>query len=156
LRYRGTGNKASRGRLVSTAGNFKLEVLTRHYTLLFYWRLKIWFRLAHEIGRSALRASVKLGTSLNELIPLCICSAGSRANRWSGDRIPGGGEIFRTCPDRPWGPSSLQYNVYRVSFPGVKRPGRGVDHLPPTRAEVKETVDLHLYSLFGHSWPVPG
>jgi hypothetical protein len=23
---------------------------------------------------------------------------------------PGGGEIFRTCPDRPWGPHSFQYN----------------------------------------------
>ena len=32
--------------------------------------------------------------------------------------------------DRPWGPPSLLYNGYRV-FPGVKRPGRGVDH-PPT------------------------
>ena len=35
-----------------------------------------------------------------------------------------GGEIFRTCPDRPWGPSRLLYNGYRV-FPGVKS-GRGV------------------------------
>jgi hypothetical protein len=35
-----------------------------------------------------------------------------------------GGEIFRTCPDRPWGPPSLLYNGYRV-FPGDgKRPGR--------------------------------
>jgi hypothetical protein len=32
---------------------------------------------------------------------------------------PGGGEIFRTCPDRPWGPPSLLHNSYRV-FPGVK------------------------------------
>jgi hypothetical protein len=29
-----------------------------------------------------------------------------------------------------WGPSSFLYNGYQVSFPGVKRPGRGV-HLPP-------------------------
>ena len=29
------------------------------------------------------------------------------------------GEIFRACPDRPWGPPSLLYNWYRV-FPGVK------------------------------------
>jgi hypothetical protein len=27
------------------------------------------------------------------------------------------GEIFRTCPDRPWGPTRLLYNGYRV-FPG--------------------------------------
>jgi hypothetical protein len=32
---------------------------------------------------------------------------------------PGVGEIFRTRPDRPWGPSSLLYNGYRV-FPGSK------------------------------------
>jgi len=36
---------------------------------------------------------------------------------------PGGGEIFHTCPDRPWGPPNLLYNGYRV-FPGVKS-GRG-------------------------------
>ena len=30
-----------------------------------------------------------------------------------------GGEIFRTCPDRPWGTPSLLCNGYRV-FPGVK------------------------------------
>jgi hypothetical protein len=39
----------------------------------------------------------------------------------------GGGEIFRTCPDRSWGPPSLLYNRYRV-FPGSrKRPGRDAD-----------------------------
>jgi len=32
---------------------------------------------------------------------------------------PGEGEIFRTCPDRPWGPPSLMYNGHRV-FPGGK------------------------------------
>jgi hypothetical protein len=37
--------------------------------------------------------------------------------------------IFRTRPDRPWGPPSLLYNRYRVLL-GVKRPGRGVDHPP--------------------------
>ena len=46
-----------------------------------------------------------------------------RAGR-SGDRIPVGGEIFRTCPDRPWGPPSLLCNG-SGSFPGAKS-GRGV------------------------------
>jgi len=41
---------------------------------------------------------------------------------------PGGGEIFRTYPDRPWGPPSLLYNGYRV-FPGGKS-GRGVTLTP--------------------------
>ena len=35
---------------------------------------------------------------------------------------PGGGEIFRTRPDRPSGPPSLLYNGYRVS-PGGKAAG---------------------------------
>jgi hypothetical protein len=49
---------------------------------------------------------------------------------------PGGGEIFRTCPDRPWGPPSLLYNGYRA-FPGGKvRPGRDADHSPTSSAVV--------------------
>ena len=44
-----------------------------------------------------------------------------RAGR-SGDRIPVGGQIFHTCPYRPWGPPSLLYNGYRV-FPGGKAAG---------------------------------
>jgi hypothetical protein len=35
---------------------------------------------------------------------------------------PGGGEIFRTRPDRPWDPQSLLYNGHRVS-PGGKAAG---------------------------------
>ena len=35
---------------------------------------------------------------------------------------PVGGEIFRTRPDRPWGPPSLLYNGYRV-FPEGKAAG---------------------------------
>ena len=42
------------------------------------------------------------------------------------------------------------------SFPGVKRPGRGVDHPPLYTAEVKERVELYLYSPSGSSWPVVG
>jgi len=42
------------------------------------------------------------------------------------------------------------------SFPGVKRPGRGVDHPPPSSTEVKERVELYLYSRFGPLWLVIG
>ena len=31
------------------------------------------------------------------------------------------------------------------SFPGVKRPRRGVNHPPPSSAEVKERVGLYFY-----------
>jgi hypothetical protein len=42
------------------------------------------------------------------------------------------------------------------SFPGVKRPGRGVDHPLSSSARVKERVELYLYSPSGPSWPVLG
>jgi hypothetical protein len=48
------------------------------------------------------------------------------------------GDIFRTRPDRPRGPPSLLYNGYRVSFPGVKRLGRGVDHPPHLAPRLKK------------------
>jgi hypothetical protein len=35
--------------------------------------------------------------------------------------------------------------------PGIKRPGRGVDHPFESSAEVKERVMLYLYSPFGPS-----
>jgi hypothetical protein len=37
---------------------------------------------------------------------------------------------------------------------GVKRSGLGVDQILPTSAEVKERVQLCLYSTFRPSWPV--
>ena len=50
-----------------------------------------------------------------------------RAGR-SGDRIPEGGEIFLTCPDRPEDhPASCK--ICTGSFPGVKS-GRGVTLTP--------------------------
>jgi len=60
-----------------------------------------------------------------------------------------GGEIFQTCPDRPWGPSSLLYNGCRV-FPGGKeRPGRDADLSPSSGAVGHERVELYLYSPYG-------
>jgi len=41
-----------------------------------------------------------------------------RAGR-SGDRISVWDEIFRTYPERPWGPTGLLHNGYRL-FPGGK------------------------------------
>jgi hypothetical protein len=42
------------------------------------------------------------------------------------------------------------------SFPGVRRPGREVYHPPPSSAEVKERVELCLFSLSGSLFPVLG
>ena len=68
---------------------------------------------------------------------------------------PGGGEIFRTCPDWPWGPPSLLYNGYRVSLPGLSNLGVAFT-THPTGVDVKERVELYLYSPYGLSWPVLG
>ena len=62
----------------------------------------------------------------------------------------GGDEIFRTHPDRPCDPLSLLYNGYEVF------PGGGLDHPPPSSAEVEGRVELYISSLSGPSWPVLG
>jgi hypothetical protein len=55
---------------------------------------------------------------------------------WAGrGSNPGGAEVFRTRPDQPWGQPSLSFSV-------VKRPWRGVNHLPISIAEVKERIEL--------------
>jgi hypothetical protein len=67
----------------------------------------------------------------------------------SGFRIPVVA-IF-SAPDQtgPRGPRSLLYNGCRISLPGVKRPGRGVDRPPPSIADGDERVELYLYSGLG-------
>jgi len=65
-----------------------------------------------------------------------------------------GGEIFHTCADWPWGPSSLLYKGYWVSFPGIEQTGHCIGHPLPCNAEVKQRVQLYLCSS-GPSSPVP-
>ena len=48
-----------------------------------------------------------------------------------GDRIPVGGELFRTRPDRPWGAHPASYTIGTVYFPEVERGRHGVDHPTP-------------------------
>jgi hypothetical protein len=55
---------------------------------------------------------------------------------------PGGGEFFRTCPDRPWGPLSFLYKGYRVFTGGKERPGRDADLSRPSSAVGHERVEL--------------
>ena len=42
------------------------------------------------------------------------------------------------------------------SFPGVKRPKRGADHVLPSKCRGQERVGLYLYSPSGPSCPVMG
>jgi hypothetical protein len=48
------------------------------------------------------------------------------------------------------------YKMGKGSSPEVKWSGLGVDHPHPSSAEVKERVELHLYSPSRPSWPVVG
>ena len=59
------------------------------------------------------------------------------------------GEIFRTCPDRHWGPPNLKYNGYRVFSGGKERPGREADPSPSSIAVGHERVEQYLYSPYG-------
>ena len=61
------------------------------------------------------------------------------------------GEIFRTRPDRPWGPLSLLYNGYRVFPEGKVRPGRAADHSPPSSVAVMEEQSYTSNHPLGHN-----
>jgi hypothetical protein len=54
------------------------------------------------------------------------------------------------------GAHPASYTMGTVSFSRVKQSERGFDHQPPSRAEVKERVEIYLYSHSGPSWPVVG
>jgi hypothetical protein len=73
----------------------------------------------------------------------------------SADRILVGVRFFTPVQTGP-GAHSASCTMGTVSFPGVKRPGPGVHHPPASSAEVKERVELYLYSHSGPSWPVLG
>ena len=68
----------------------------------------------------------------------------------------GGGAKFSTPVQTSAGAHPASYTMGTGSFPGVKRPERGVDHPPPSSAEVEGRVELYIYSSSGPSWPVLG
>ena len=69
--------------------------------------------------------------------------------------IPGGSDIFRTRPDRPWGPPNLLQNGYWV-IPGSKAAGALTTHphLAP-RLRKSKTI-TYLYSPSVPSWQATG
>ena len=87
-------------------------------------------------------------------ISVCRDSSVGIATRYGLDcpviGIRVGGRDF-PLPGRP-----ASYIMGTGSFPGIKRPVRGVDHPPPSSAEVKERVELYLYFLSGPPWFVLG
>jgi len=95
---------------------------------------------------SQLTAFISLYVGQDSSVGIVTCYMGWTVQGLNSD----GGEIFCTHPDQPWGPPSLLYNGYWVSS-GGKWPGRGIDHPSPYSAEVKERVELYIYSPFGLS-----
>ena len=95
-------------------------------------------------------------------VTVCTCSNvqrsqysdSLRAGRF-GDRIRLWARFFapvQTCPRAH--PAS--YTMGNGYFPGVKRPGRGVDHPHAYNAEAKGKVKLFFYTPCGTSRPVIG
>jgi hypothetical protein len=70
---------------------------------------------------------------------MCVCVCVCLSN-------PGGGEIFRTCSDLPWGPPGLLYNRYRVIPGGRMRLGRDADPSPLLVPRSNNRVELYLYT----------
>ena len=54
------------------------------------------------------------------------------------------------------GAHPTSYTIGTGSFPGVKPPGRGIDHPSLSNAKVKDRVELYIYSPSGLSWLVLG
>ena len=60
-------------------------------------------------------------------------------------------------PTRPaLGPTQPPIQWVPALFPGVKRPGRGIDHPSSSSAEVGGRIELSLPPPSGSSWPVMG
>ena len=74
----------------------------------------------------------------------------------SQESNPAGDNILHARPDWPWSPPSLLYNGFWGSFSEEKQPGGGIEDPPPSSTEVKERVELYLYSTSEPSWPVLG
>jgi hypothetical protein len=66
---------------------------------------------------------------------------------------PSGGEIYHTHPDRAHPVSCMMCTRY---FPEGKWLRHDMDHKPPSSIDVKERLELHLFSPSGPSWPFLG
>jgi hypothetical protein len=86
----------------------------------------------------------------------CCSEKVTQPSNWTvRDRIPVGARFSAPVQTGP-GAHPASYTMGTGSFPGLRRPGRGVDHPPPSSAEVKGSVELYICSRSGPSWPVIG
>jgi hypothetical protein len=114
--------------------------------------LRIYFQVAEGHDWKSIEAKKSL--NLYQLLSVGRYSDSLRAGR-STDRIQVGAS-FSAPVQTGTGNHPASYTLCNGSFLRVKRSGRGVDHLSPYSAEVKERVEQYLYSTSRPSWPVTG
>jgi len=76
-----------------------------------------------------------------------VCIASRYEIGRSGDRMPVEATFSPPVQSGP-GDNPASYTMGTGSFRGVKRPGRGDDHPPPSNVEVKERVIIYLIPLW--------
>ena len=118
------------------------------------------------VAASGVRLPSGMSIGSSSVYFVCCCSTSGpgyisrysdllRAGR-SRDRIPVEATFSAPVHTGP-GAHPSSYSMGTGSFPGVKWPGRGVDHPPPSSSEVKERAELYLPPpYFRHSWSVLG
>jgi hypothetical protein len=68
-----------------------------------------------------------------------------------GSNPSGGRDLPHLAQTGP-GAHPVSYTMGTGCFRGVKMPVRGVNHAPASTAEVKQRVEVHIYSSSGPSW----
>ena len=119
---------------------------SRHVSRPVYKRILSWLRslnISLNFWNAILNLSIFWSSLRNFLQPpltqdsaVGIAIRYGWAVRGSNSSDGKGLSVLPTCPDRRWGPPSLQHNGCCGSFQGVKRLRFGDDHPPPSRAEV--------------------
>ena len=144
--------------LASSSGN-----ITRNSNLNTGWLLRTHhgcqIRTTRKRRHCQTRWHAEVSTDLTTTVLLGQDSSISIATRLrtgrSGNQIPVVAR-FSAPVHTGYGAHPASYTMGSGSFQGVKCPGRGVDHPPPYSAQVKERLELYLYSTSGPSWPVLG
>ena len=114
-----------------------------------YWRLEIWVD-SYTFGQFVLPDLLLQETTERRTkwfiqmlqCPTDVWAGMAQSVQWLAKRRmirgsnPGRGDIFRTGGAHP-----VSYTVGTGSFPGIKRPGRGVDHPPKLAPRLKKVCN---------------